>query len=124
MKCSFVSVLGYFHFNAKRFSLICCYVKSVINQHSQLINVRKHPELLRGKALQELPVLNNAWLQIIDGRIADYGTMDICPDVPESINLNGACVLPCWCDSHTHVVFATSREDEFVDKLKGLSYAE
>lgn len=90
----------------------------------QLINVRKHPELLRGEALKELPVLNNAWVQIINGRIADYGTMDICPDATDILNLNGASVLPCWCDSHTHTVFAASREDEFVDKLKGLSYAE
>ena len=90
----------------------------------QLIHVRKHPELLRGPALQELPVLQNAWLQIINGRIADYGTMDICPDASEILDLNGASVMPCWCDSHTHTVFAASREDEFVDKLKGLSYAE
>ncbi|TDO25118.1 imidazolonepropionase [Sediminibacterium goheungense] len=90
----------------------------------QLINVRKHPVLLRGQALKELPVLNNAWVQIINGRIADYGTMDICPDATEVYDLKGASVLPCWCDSHTHVVFAASREDEFVDKLKGLSYAE
>ena len=90
----------------------------------QLINVRKHPELLRGAALKELPILNNAWLQVINGRIADYGTMDICPEATEILNLEGASVLPCWCDSHTHTVFAASREDEFVDKLKGLSYAE
>lgn len=90
----------------------------------QLINVRKHPVLLRGQALKELPVLNNAWVQIINGRIADFGTMDICPDVVDVCDLKGASVLPCWCDSHTHVVFAASREDEFVDKLKGLSYAE
>lgn len=90
----------------------------------QLINVRKHPELLRGAALKELPILNNSWLQVINGRIADYGTMDICPEATEVLNLEGASVLPCWCDSHTHTVFAASREDEFVDKLKGLSYAE
>jgi len=90
----------------------------------QLINVRKHPELLRGAALKELPILHNAWLQVINGRIADYGTMDICPDATEVLNLEGASVLPSWCDSHTHTVFAASREDEFVDKLKGLSYAE
>lgn len=90
----------------------------------QLINVRKHPQLLRGEALKDLPVLNNAWLQIVNGRIADFGSMDICPDIEDTINLNGASVLPCWCDSHTHAVFASSREEEFVDKLKGLSYAE
>lgn len=90
----------------------------------QLINVRKHPELLRGEALKTLPVLNNAWLQIINGRIADFGIMDICPDATEVLDIKGGSILPCWCDSHTHVVFAASREDEFVDKLKGLSYAE
>lgn len=95
----------------------------ITNIH-QLINVRKHPELLRGEALKNLPVLNNAWLQIINGRIADFGTMDICPDATEVLDIKGGSILPCWCDSHTHAVFAASREDEFVDKLKGLSYAE
>lgn len=95
----------------------------ITNIH-QLINVRKHPELLRGEALKTLPVLNNAWLQIINGRIADFGTMDICPDATEVLDIKGGSILPCWCDSHTHAVFAASREDEFVDKLKGLSYAE
>ncbi len=95
----------------------------ITNIH-QLINVRKHPELLRGEALENLPVLNNAWVQIINGRIADFGTMDICPDATEVLDIKGGSILPCWCDSHTHAVFAASREDEFVDKLKGLSYAE
>lgn len=95
----------------------------ITNIH-QLINVRKHPELLRGEALKNLPVLNNAWVQIINGRIADFGTMDICPDATEVLDIKGGSILPCWCDSHTHAVFAASREDEFVDKLKGLSYAE
>lgn len=95
----------------------------ITNIH-QLINVRKHPELLRGEALKTLPVLNDAWLQIINGRIADFGTMDICPDATEVLDIKGGSILPCWCDSHTHAVFAASREDEFVDKLKGLSYAE
>jgi len=90
----------------------------------QLINVRKHPVLLRGEALKELPILKHAWLQIINGRIADHGSMDLCPDANEVLDLKGASVLPCWCDSHTHTVFAASREEEFVDKLKGLSYAE
>jgi imidazolonepropionase len=63
-----------------------------------------------------------------DGRIADYGSMD---DIPFSItdftlrySAEGRCILPSYCDSHTHLVFAGSREDEFVDKIKGLSYSE
>lgn len=90
----------------------------------QLINVRKNPVLLRGEALKELPILENAWLLIVGGRIADFGEMDICPESSNTMDLSGASVLPCWCDSHTHTVFAASREDEFVDKIKGLSYAD
>lgn len=90
----------------------------------QLMNVRQHPVLLRGRELRELPVLNDAWIMVVDGRIADYGTMEFCPTASETIDLQGASVLPSWCDSHTHIVFAASREDEFVDKIKGLTYAE
>lgn len=95
----------------------------LINIH-QLINVRRTPVLLRGKDLAELPIINNAWLLINDGRIADFGSMDACPNIADIMDLNGKSVLPCWCDSHTHLVFAASREEEFVDKIKGMSYAE
>jgi imidazolonepropionase len=45
-------------------------------------------------------------------------------DAAETIDAKGSFVMPCWCDSHTHLVFAASREEEFVDKIKGLSYAD
>ena len=91
-----------------------------------LVNVREQTELIRGKELANLPCIRNAYMIIEDGIIAEYGTMDDCKfDVNQSVNLQAdSIVLPCWCDSHTHIVFAGSREDEFVDKIKGFSYAE
>ncbi|MDQ6756117.1 MAG: imidazolonepropionase [Bacteroidota bacterium] len=94
----------------------------------QLINVREQTHLLRGKELSELPVIENAYLIIEDGIIADYGETSQIQNskfkIQNSIDASGQFVLPCWCDSHTHLVFAGSRENEFVDKIKGLSYAE
>ena len=94
----------------------------------QLVNIREEDQLLRGKALAYLPVLKNAYLMVEDGIIAAYGLMDEMPEsltvVEEIVDASGQMILPCWCDSHTHLVFAASREEEFVDKIKGLSYAE
>ncbi|WP_288095513.1 imidazolonepropionase [Hydrotalea sp.] len=97
----------------------------ITNIH-QLLNVREQCSLLRGKAMAELPMIQNAFLVVHKGRIAAYGCMD---DLPEKVydavyDAAGATVLPTWCDSHTHLVFAKSREQEFVDKLHGLSYAD
>jgi imidazolonepropionase len=94
----------------------------------QLINVREQEELLRGKALAHLPVVKDAWLLVEAGKIADYGLMSAIPQnlstLKNAIDLSGRMMLPAWCDSHTHIVFAASREDEFVDKIKGLTYTE
>ncbi|MBL0359115.1 MAG: imidazolonepropionase [Chitinophagaceae bacterium] len=95
----------------------------------QLISIRVQNHLLRGKALAELPGIENAFLLIEDGIIAEYGHMyELELKVPQLpghiIKADGQFVLPAWCDSHTHLVFAGSRENEFVDKIKGLSYAE
>ncbi len=95
----------------------------------QLVGTREQNELLRGKALAELPSIENAYVLIEDGIIADYGHMYELelkvPQLPKHIiKADGQFVLPAWCDSHTHLVFAGSRENEFVDKIKGLSYAE
>ncbi|MFT3912177.1 MAG: imidazolonepropionase [Ferruginibacter sp.] len=96
---------------------------------AQLVNVRETTTLLRGNILAELPVIENAFLLIEDGIIADYGRMyelEIkVPDLPKRvIDASGQFILPAWCDSHTHIVFAKSREEEFIDKIKGISYAE
>src|SRR5690606_31901912 len=75
-------------------------------------------------------VINNAYVVIEDHEIAEYGRMEdlstekIGTHYHEIVNLKDSFVLPCWCDSHTHLVFAGSRENEFVDKIRGLSYAE
>ena len=93
----------------------------------RLVNVRENTGSLRGKGLAHLPILENAFLLIENGRIKDYGLMSKLSTInhqPSTVNCQGSTVLPAWCDSHTHLVFATSREEEFVDKINGLSYAE
>lgn len=94
----------------------------------QLINTREQTRLLHGDELKYLPVIENAYLIIENREISAYGSM---ADFPSSysrsrelMDMAGKFILPCWCDSHTHTVFAGSRENEFVDKLKGLSYAD
>jgi imidazolonepropionase len=96
---------------------------------AQLIGAREKTHVLRGKELAELPFIENAFLLIEDGVIADYGAMfelDLkVPQLPKVvIDAVGQFVIPAWCDSHSHIVFAGSRENEFVDKIKGLTYAE
>jgi imidazolonepropionase len=95
----------------------------------QLVNATESYSLLRGADLAILPVINNAFLLIEDAMIIDYGSMDKLnnkvPQLPENIiDATGQFILPTWCDSHTHLVFAATREDEFVDKIKGLTYAQ
>jgi len=99
----------------------------------QLVGVREtnkpdSHKVLRGKELAELPVTENAYLVIEAGSIAEYGEMSSIQNstlkTQNKIDAAGQMVLPCWCDSHTHLVFASSREEEFVDKIKGMSYAE
>ncbi len=90
-----------------------------------LVNTRETPGALYGNALAELPCIENAWLLVEDDEIAAFGSMNsMPPGTNETVSASGQFVLPAWCDSHTHIVFAASREEEFVDKIKGLSYAE
>lgn len=82
-----------------------------------------------GAAMNELPCIQDAWLAVEDGLIADFGSMDEFPGISdwsglEVIDANEGLLLPCWCDSHTHIVYAASREAEFVDRINGLSYQE
>ncbi len=82
---------------------------------------------LKGKEMAELHTLPDAYLVIENGRFTDYGKMNDCPPssgTDEVVDAEGGTVLPSWCDSHTHIVYAGSREQEFVDKICGLSYAE
>ncbi|MEO1626499.1 MAG: imidazolonepropionase [Bacteroidota bacterium] len=80
---------------------------------------------LRGSAMQQLPSIEQAWLLVEGDRIVDFGTMDNCPErADQVVDATGRMVFPSWVDSHTHLVFAASREGEFVDRIKGLSYQE
>jgi len=102
---------------------------TLVTNIQQLIGTKEQNELLRGKALAELPAIENAFVLIEDGVIAEYGAMyELELKVPQQpkhiVTAGGQFVLPAWCDSHTHIVFAGSRENEFVDKIRGLSYAE
>jgi imidazolonepropionase len=100
----------------------------LITNIALLVNVRTENTLLRGKELSHLPCIENAYLVIKGESIFSYGQMKALPTLHENnlktIDAKGAFILPCWCDSHTHLVFAASREEEFVDKIKGLSYAD
>ena len=93
-----------------------------------LVNTREQNQLLRGKELSQLPCIENAYLLLEDDTIAQYGRMEDLSTVNSqpstTIDASGQFVLPAWCDSHTHLVYAASREDEFIDKINGLSYAE
>ena len=80
---------------------------------------------LEGAAQGETGMLENAWLAIEDGRIADFGTGPCHSErSEESLDAHGGMLMPGFCDSHTHVVYAGSRDGEFLDKINGLSYEE
>lgn len=93
-----------------------------------LVGPREEAHMLRGEELKNLPVIEDAYLIVEGAQIADYGEMKKLRYKPEvfafNIDATGRFLLPSWCDSHTHLVFAGSREQEFVDKINGLSYAE
>ncbi len=87
------------------------------------------PKLLRGKEMNQLPILENAFLAMENGLVALYGSMDDWGGITdwrnlEVIDAEGCFVLPAFCDSHTHLVFAGTRELEFEDRIKGLSYED
>ncbi|MCH1405758.1 MAG: imidazolonepropionase [Schleiferiaceae bacterium] len=98
----------------------------------RLINIKQlggvHPlntKALRGKALDLFPFIENAFLTLRNGKIAEFGPMSDCPqDETPTQDLTGRCVLPAFVDSHSHLVYAGTREQEFNLRLKGASYEE
>jgi len=102
-------------------------MSTLIINIKELLQVRE-PNILKvsGEEMKTLPSLKNAYLLIEDDTIVDYGTMDNCKGITadETINATGKIVMPTWCDSHTHIVYAGNREQEFVDRINGLSYAD
>jgi imidazolonepropionase len=102
-------------------------MKTLIINIKELLQVR-HSSILKvsGAEMAILPTIKNAYLVIQNGLISDFGSMDDLPDInPEKcIDADGKMVLPSWCDSHTHIVYAGNREQEFVDRINGLTYEE
>jgi imidazolonepropionase len=102
-------------------------MRTLFKNIKELIQVRnKNVSFVSGKDMNELPTIKNAYLLVENGFIADFGSMSDFPkvEVDEVIDATGKMILPTWCDSHTHIVFAGNRETEFVDRIKGLSYQE
>jgi imidazolonepropionase len=95
-----------------------------------LVQVRDASVLkVSGAEMKELPCIENAWLAVDNGLIADYGSMNDFPGIEdwkglEIIDCEGKIIMPCYADSHTHIVYAGNREGEFVDRINGLSYEE
>ena len=82
-------------------------------------------EKVSGKEMADFPGIENAWLLARDGRIADFGPTNSCPESNgKTIDLQGRFLLPTFIDSHTHIIYAGTREGEFRDRIKGLSYEE
>ena len=102
-------------------------MKLLFTNIKELLQVREISVLkISGKEMKILPTIKNAWLLIEDDKISDYGNMDDLPELsPDTtLDLTGKIVLPTWCDSHTHIVYAGNREQEFSQRISGLSYEE
>ena len=105
-------------------------MRLLIKNIKQLVQTEeKIRNIVSGVEMKKLSVLENAWIAIEEDKIADFGTMDGFPGIKDWSNLEvidatGKLVFPSWCDSHTHLVYAGSREKEFVDRINGLTYEE
>ncbi len=104
--------------------------KILIKNIKKLFQVGEEiPEIIRGEAMKTIPFIENAYLALEDGVIVDYGNMENLEGISdwrnlEVIDATGKFVFPAFCDAHSHLVFAKSREEEFVDRINGLSYEE
>lgn len=102
-------------------------MRTLFKNIKELLQVRDRSiSFVSGKDMAKLPSIKNAYLLVERGLIKDFGAMANCPniEVDKTIDATGKMLLPAWCDSHTHLVYAGNRESEFVDKIKGLSYQE
>lgn len=99
----------------------------IIKNIKQIVGIQSNSiQKLKGKEMNNLNTLENAYLIINQGLIADYGKMEDFPtgNFDTVIDASNKLVFPSWCDSHTHIVYAGTRESEFVDKINGLTYQE
>ncbi|MFD1615549.1 imidazolonepropionase [Gelatiniphilus marinus] len=102
-------------------------MKTLFKNIKELIQVRdKHIDFIAGAEMKILPTIKDAFLVVKNGLISDYGKMDDCPNAEFDtiVDATGKMILPSWCDSHTHIVYAGNREGEFVDRINGLSYED
>ena len=102
-------------------------MQTLIINIKELVQVREVGiSKVSGAEMATLPTIKNAYLLIEDELILAYGFMENCPKeaVEQTIDATGKIVLPSWCDSHTHIVYAGNRAQEFVDRIKGLTYEE
>ena len=102
-------------------------MQTLIINIKELLQVRETSiEKVSGKDMAVLPSIKNAYLLIKDDAIAAFGSMEKCPKInaDKTIDASGKIVLPSWCDSHTHIVYAGNREQEFVDRINGLTYEQ
>lgn len=93
----------------------------------ELLQVRETSlDKVSGYEMAILPTIKNAYLLIENDLIAAFGSMENCPKInaDKTIDVSGKMILPSWCDSHTHIVYVGNREQEFVDRINGLSYEE
>ena len=100
---------------------------SLITNIKELLQVREAGVTkVSGKEMAVLPTIKNAYLVIEEDLIVDFGSMENLPEMvaDKIIDVTGKIILPTWCDSHTHIVYAGNREQEFVDRINGLSYEE
>lgn len=99
----------------------------LITNIKELLQIRERTELkVSGADMKELPAIKNAFLLIENDVIMKFGEMNHCTniDADKVIDASGKIVLPSWCDSHSHIVYAGNREQEFVDRINGLTYEE
>ncbi len=105
-------------------------MKLLIKNIKTLVQAEENPRLkVAGADMKVLPCIENAWLAIEEDKIVDFGKMDDFPGITDwsglqVIDATDKLVFPSWCDSHTHIVFAASREQEFVDRINGLTYQQ
>lgn len=102
-------------------------MKLLVKNIKKLVQVEDLPrKQVAGQKMKELPVIDNAYLYVYDGLFADFGPMEECPEIADTevVDAEGCMVFPSFCDSHTHIVYAGSREIEYIDKIRGLSYEE
>lgn len=103
-------------------------MKLLVKNIGTLVGIERHGRLrLSGNEMDLLDRIDNAFLTAADGRITAFGSMSEAPaeaNFDEVVDAEGGMLFPSFCDSHTHIVYAGSREQEFLDKIHGLSYEE